>query len=378
MSTLTSNFINPVTRPTLLLDEHKCKANIAAMAEKARRLNLQFRPHFKTHQSHEIGRWFRAHGVDKITVSSLSMASYFALDGWNDITVAFPVNVLEFETINMLAARIKLNLLVESVESIKLLNNGLHHDVNFFIKIDAGYHRTGISYDDLSLINAVLTAASHADHLRFIGFLTHAGNSYEARGREEIMAVHHESTDRLRSLKMHYVNDYPEMIISVGDTPTCSTMEDFSGVDEIRPGNFVFYDLMQVNIGSCSFDQIAVAMACPVVAIHKERNEIVIYGGAVHFSKEGLKDPRSGIIYGKVAEHRETFWGNAIEGFCLVKLSQEHGILHVPGNIIDRYKTGDILTILPVHSCLTADAMKSYLTTEGGLIRLIQNAQAQR
>ena len=48
------------------------------MAAKARSAHVRFRPHFKTHQSLEIGRWFREFGVDAITVSSVGMAAFFA------------------------------------------------------------------------------------------------------------------------------------------------------------------------------------------------------------------------------------------------------------------------------------------------------------
>jgi D-serine deaminase-like pyridoxal phosphate-dependent protein len=338
------------------------------MFEKAKRSRVQFRPHFKTHVSQIIGRWFGELGVDKITVSSLSMAEYFAQDKWNDITVAFPVNVLEIDAINRLAESINLNILIESVESVKLLNTGLNADVNAFIKIDVGNHRTGISYDNHALINAVLEEADKSNHMHFRGFLSHAGHSYDSTSHEEVTKIHQESTARLTSLKRRYADNYPHLIISTGDTPTCSMIEDFSAVDEIRPGNFVFYDLMQYRIGSCSIEQIAVAMACPVVAIHKERNEIIIYGGAVHFSKERIDDPEMGILYGAVVENQGEGWGEIIEGMYLKKLSQEHGIIHVPPHLIDNYRIGDIVKILPVHSCLTSHSMRAYLTTKGEII----------
>lgn len=107
-----------LVEPTLLLDKQKCLANINAMAERANRSNVIFRPHFKTHQSHEVGRWIRNAGVQKITVSSVKMADYFAEDGWTDITVAFPVNVHEKRRINELAEKITLNLLVVTPENI--------------------------------------------------------------------------------------------------------------------------------------------------------------------------------------------------------------------------------------------------------------------
>ena len=69
--------------PTLFLDPIRCKKNIAKMAAKARRNNVAFRPHVKTHQSLAVARWLKEEGVSKITVSSLKMATYFAQE-WND------------------------------------------------------------------------------------------------------------------------------------------------------------------------------------------------------------------------------------------------------------------------------------------------------
>ncbi|MDD4646297.1 MAG: alanine racemase, partial [Bacteroidales bacterium] len=74
------------------------------MAAKASRSGVIFRPHFKTHQSLTIGRWFREAGTRYITESSLVAAGYFASDGWNDITVAIPVNLREIDQINRLAS----------------------------------------------------------------------------------------------------------------------------------------------------------------------------------------------------------------------------------------------------------------------------------
>ena len=99
-----------ITEPTLILDKKRCLANIEKMANKAKRNNINFRPHFKTHQSAEIGSWFRNFDVTSITVSSVRMAKYFAANGWNDITIAFPVNILEIGQINELALKISLNI----------------------------------------------------------------------------------------------------------------------------------------------------------------------------------------------------------------------------------------------------------------------------
>ena len=92
-----------ICRPTLLLDERRARRNIERMARKAAAAGLRFRPHFKTHQSAAVGDWFRAAGVDAITVSSVDMGLYFAAHGWRDLTVAFSANVLESDKIDSLA-----------------------------------------------------------------------------------------------------------------------------------------------------------------------------------------------------------------------------------------------------------------------------------
>ena len=52
-------------RPTLLLDPIKCQKNIHRMVEKASNEHLKLRPHFKTHQSAQIGEWIRAEGINQ-------------------------------------------------------------------------------------------------------------------------------------------------------------------------------------------------------------------------------------------------------------------------------------------------------------------------
>ena len=151
----------------------------------------------------------------------------------------------------------------------------------------------------------------------------------------------------------------------MGDTPSCSICTNFKGVDEIRPGNFVFYDLMQLNLGVCSFDDIAVRLVCPVVAKHLSRNEIVIYGGAVHLSKDSIINVNGKRMYGRIVIQKNGK-KELLESLNYVsKLSQEHGILKVTQNQFKNFQVGDLVEIIPVHSCLTANLAKRYITTEG-------------
>jgi len=49
---------------------------------------------------------------------------------------------------------------------------------------------------------------------------------------------------------------------------------------------------------SCTLDDISILIACPIITLHPERKEIIIYGGAVHFSKDSYKDENGIIKYG--------------------------------------------------------------------------------
>ena len=53
--------------------------------------------------------------------------------------------------------------------------------------------------------------------------------------------------------------------ITMGDTPGCTLSEDFGPIEEISPGNFVFYDAMQVGIGTCTYDDIAVVIVDGII-----------------------------------------------------------------------------------------------------------------
>ena len=356
--------------PTLFLDPVRCKKNIKKMAAKAHRNNLEFRPHFKTHQSLEVGKWFKDIGVSKITVSSLNMAAYFAQE-WDDITVAFPTNILEIETINVLASKIHLNLCVENMEVLLFLEKHLESTVGVFLKMDIGYNRTGVDSDDDSLIQDLLNQMSGIPFINFKGFLGHAGHSYLCRSKEAVEAVHKKSKEKIIQLKTKYKAQFPNLILSLGDTPSCSVSEDFKGIDEIRPGNFVFYDLTQNIIGSNELDDVAVAMACPIVAKHPKRNELVIYGGGVHFSKDRVEDPKDGLIFGRVAEKNNLVWGSCLPDVFLKSLSQEHGIVSVPAEKMTAYEIGDFLWVLPVHSCMAADLMNELYTPKGRVISMM-------
>lgn len=353
-------------KPTLFLNEEICKDNIKRMASKAQQAGVHFRPHFKTHQSGMVGQWFRQQGITSITVSSVSMARYFAVHGWDDICIAFPVNLAEITELNRLAKSIKLKAVVESPEVVDQLGKLLENKLGVYIKIDVGAGRTGIPMENTKKVKDVYERICHFPLIHPEGLLAHAGQTYHARGIDAIAALTANAYDQMNNLRLHLDNS--DLLLSWGDTPSCSMLHELPPFDEWRPGNFVFYDVMQYHIGACQLSDIAVAMACPVVAVHPERNQVVVYGGAVHFSKEFIEADKGFRMYGYVVELTDAGWGEPIAGAWLSGLSQEHGILNMPDHYMKKIKPGDIVGVLPVHACLTVSCMREMYTTKGQLV----------
>jgi D-serine deaminase-like pyridoxal phosphate-dependent protein len=97
------------------------------------------------------------------------------------------------------------------------------------------------------------------------------------------------------------------------------------------------------------------------------------YGGGVHLSKDRISK-EGGVFFGLAVESipgSPLSWGDVIPGMFVRSLSQEHGLLKVPFEVnFDAYNVGDVIKVLPVHSCMTADLFrnKGYLTCDGEYI----------
>jgi len=178
--------------------------------------------------------------------------------------------------------------------------------------------------------------------------------------------------EKIMNFRRKIEQSFSNFEISFGDTPILSVVDNFKGIDEIRPGNFVFYDAMQWQLGSCEFADIAVALAAPVVAKHCQRNELVIYGGAIHLSKEFILNSDGTKNYGLVSELNFMGWSEPIDGAYIKSLSQEHGIVHLNDEACQKIQLGEILAIIPIHSCLTANLLGKYTNLNGREISMFR------
>ena len=141
--------------PTLIVNKTITLNNLDKMINVANKNNLILRPHFKTHQSIEVGNWFKEKGVGSITVSSITMAEFFSSE-WNDITIAFPLNILEIGKLNLMIKENRVKLLIDSISSLKALDNQLEGPAEVYLKIDVGYNRAGLKVDEKQKIKSII------------------------------------------------------------------------------------------------------------------------------------------------------------------------------------------------------------------------------
>ena len=356
--------LNSLKTPSLVLDIERVRQNAARMSDVTKRNNVRLRPHIKTHKCIEVAKIQTAGHSAAITVSTLAEAKAFAKHGFNDITYAVPIERGKFDgAIEILNSGVKLNLLTDDLETVNQLdeaagNAGVKFDV--FVKIDCGTHRVGVEPNTEEAVE-IPRLISDSKNLNFAGILTHAGHSYDVKTKDQILEVAKHERDSMRELAERLRKEGMEVpTVSIGSTPTMSMVDHLDGIDEIRPGNYIFFDNYQATLGSCTFQDTALTVLAAV--IHKGRNKLVVDAGAIALSKDrgpiGL-DPSCG--YGWVLDLEGNDAGMRVTG-----MSQEHGT--ITGEGVEKYKVGDRVRILANHSCLTAAQHSHYNVLENGEI----------
>ena len=355
--------------PSLLLDVARVKQNAERMSDIARRNNVRLRPHIKTHKCIEVAR-IQTEGHDgAITVSTLEEARAFAKHGFRDITYAVPIEKGKFaDAIAIKRAGVKLNLLTDDAKTVEELNKaagdgGEKFDV--FVKIDCGTHRVGVESDSPQAIE-IPRKISDTKNLNFAGILTHAGHSYDVKTKEEILTIARHERDSMVELADRLRGNGIEVsCVSIGSTPTMTHVDHLDGVDEIRPGNYIFFDGYQATLGSCTFDDTALTVLAAVIHLDAKRRKLVIDAGGIALSKDrGPTHLDAACGYGHVLDLEGHETGMRVTG-----LSQEHGEIHAEDDeTFSRFKVGDRLRILANHSCLTAAQHSHYNIIEDGVI----------
>ena len=282
--------------------------------------------------------------------------------------MAVPLVPIHIEHILELSDKATIRVLIDSMDMFERLE-GVERGgerLHVWLKIDCGYHRAGVDPHSQQAENLV-RALSESKNLFFDGILTHAGHSYGAKNRAELLVF----AEQERSVMAEFAEKmrgkgYKIPSVSIGSTPTMSVTENLDGINEIRPGNYAFYDYTQVMLGSCGISDCALTVLASVVSHQPGASHFVVDAGALALSKDTgpvhiSNDMDMGIIF-------EDYDRRRLQAHVQLKLlSQEHGkvLLSDPLVMGVQYKVGDKVRILEHHSCLTAANFDYYYVVKG-------------
>jgi D-serine deaminase-like pyridoxal phosphate-dependent protein len=352
--------------PSLVLDYERLKRNAGAMSQRVGQMGALLRPHVKTHKCIEVARLQTKGHTGGLTVSTLAEARAFAAHGFNDITYAVPIEPGKFtEAFELTKNCERFSLITDDLETTAQLNDAARRAgirINLFLKVDCGYHRCGVEPGSEAALE-IPRFINDASNLRFAGLLTHAGHSYHARSKEELLTIARHERDLMTEFAGSLRADGISVpVVSIGSTPTITHVDHLAGVTEARPGNYIFFDAFQATLGSCTFADCALTVLAAIVHLDRTRRKIIIDAGSIALSKDRGAvefDPTCG--YGRVLDLE----GNDLN-LRVAGLSQEHGEIFIEDDgLLDKLKVGTRLRVLANHSCLTAAQHSHYNVLRG-------------
>ena len=332
------------------------------MSDTVRGNGVALRPHLKTAKSAEVARIATAGEAGGITVSTLAEAEYFADRGFRDILVAAAQPPQKLKRAAKLQGRgVKITLATDNVEMARAI--AAHHgELEVLIELDSGDNRAGIKPDDPSLLEIGRALGNN-----LAGVMTHAGHSYECRNADCIRRIAEDerftvvsASSQLREAGMRCD------VVSVGSTPTMTYARNLDGVTEARPGVYMFQDLMQVEIGTCTKGDIALTVLASVIGRNESENRVLIDAGALALSKDrSTQATPHDAGYGEVWD----LGGHVSLGPCNVqRVYQEHGVVTSSEPLpFEQLAIGTKVRIGPNHACITAAAHDRYYVVDGGI-----------
>ena len=332
--------INELETPALLVDVDRMARNLDRGAEYARTYNILMRPHIKTHKSPLIAREQLERGAVGLTCATPYEAEVMS-EVCDDLLVMYPpVGAQRASRLAQLAERVRLTIALDSDIAANDLSRAAvdaGSRVRVLIELDAGMHRVGVQ----SATEAVALAQRVAGlpHLELAGIAFYPGH---IRGP---VAEQAGQLAELRSLVTQTRQAFATAglkteVVSAGSTPTLWRTHEVPGINEMRPGTYIFNDRTTAEIGACTLDECALTVLATVVSTAVP-GQAVIDAGAKALGREPMRDG-SGEGFG-------CLWSDS--DVAVKSMSEEHGILDLSRSTL-RPRVGDRVRVIPNHVCI--------------------------
>jgi len=345
--------------PIVVIDT--LQSNVSQMQEFANTRGLNLRPHVKTHKCIQIGRLQIDAGACGITAGNIREAEVFAGEGFTDIFIAYPIWAAGSKAarIRHLAESIRLRVGVDTSAAIDRLADSMHGAsarLQVVVEVDCGAHRSGVASEFAGELARYATKVG----LEPVGVYTYPGQGGSGPDAR-IPAADEQLTALETAVQSLQAVGIEPVVVSAGSTPTVE-FSDRAPITEIRPGEYVFYDLDNLRLGACAEDQVALFVAATVVSDTMPEHVIVDVGTKA-LGREG--SPQKG--YGRAL---------GVGDGRLLKLNEYHGFLAVDS--ADRPAVGTVLPIVPNHVCPVVNSYDELVVTDADGASLERWAVAAR
>lgn len=346
--------------PCLIVDVQTARDNIAAMQAAADAAGCALRPHIKTHKMVRFARMQIEAGARGVTCAKVGEAEVMADGGIDDLFIAYPlVGPLRIRRAIALARRVKrLILSIDSEDGARLLSEaavaaGCTLEVR--LEIDTGAGRTGIA---MAQAPALAQQVARLPGLRLTGIYTFKSLIYQGKPTTDPRLAAREEGELMAAVAQAIRGaGVPVWDLSAGSSPTGIPLAQTGLVNEIRPGTYLFKDVMLKAQGVAQPAELAVRYAATVVSV-SSAGYAVIDGGSKAFPTDvPLNTPPYDYPGYAVVE--------GLPHLRLSRMNEEHGILTSEGGETG-LSVGQVLTLLPIHVCTAVNLQNSVTLWEDG------------
>ncbi len=331
--------IQDLDTPALLIELETMERNLARAAEYCRRHRLRLRPHTKTHKIPALAARQIELGAAGLTVAKTTEGEVMLASGTQDLLIAYPVvGEAKLARLKELARRVQVTVALDDLEVAGRIGAAAAQagvEIGILTEADLGLERVGVKPGPelCALVQGVLGLPG----VRWRGVAFYPGHikDHGAEGAGALDRLREAVAEMLRGLKKEGLE--PE-IVSGGSTPVLWDSHTIAGVNEIRPGTYIFNDRNTLLSGACSRADCAATVVCTVVSVQDGR--MMIDGGSKTFSSDRAS-AGGDALYGEIE-------GDA--GARFHKLNEEHGYVDLE-RAERNYRPGDRVRVLMNHVC---------------------------
>lgn len=352
--------------PALLIDLDIMEANLARTAAYAREHDLRLRPHTKTHKTPALGRKQLELGAAGLTVAKVSEAEVMLGSGTPDLLIAYPViGRKKLERLVRVAARTKLTVSLDSQFAARQLSDAAREaqcEIGVLAEMDAGLGRVGVQPGQ-----ELIELAHHIERLpwlRFEGIAFYPGHikKLDDEGQQAIESLSQLLAAAIKDLKQAGLNP---TIVSGGSTPALFHSHEIAGLNEIRPGTYIFNDRNTMLMGSCSLEECAASIMTTVVSTAR-KGQMIIDGGSKTFSSDRPVTAAE-VSFGHVMDAPEAVFS---------KMNEEHGYVDIR-RVKRDFVIGDRVRVIPNHICVAVNLHPSIYGVRGELVENVWEVEGR-